>query len=273
MKKFRVGAISIEDLEIDLDNYKTKIEDHLEKMKKNHIDIVLLPSRTGHIFAGMDLIKEGSLPVPETKLKEWEKWHKSIAKKYRIFMIPGTVNKKEREGVFRQSILISPQGQLEGEQKQLSCKEDEKIALGEDIFVFSCTGIKIGLALEDDIYCPELARILGSLDVELVLAPVFSKISFPDWKEKLKGLWREAQQNQFWGVEAFFGPNPGGIYAPCEATTDRTGIIEQGVEGIWFELDYSQMERARTRFPVLKQLNPALVSRYRSNLKGENRQC
>jgi|GEM_PF-1268605 len=251
MQNFRVGSISWEKRPQGLDHYRQLVSEDLREIAEQGGELVVLPGNNGDLFQG----EMGREPG----YSRWYEEHASLAQDYGIIMVPGSISSPG--GLGRETAIFDVRGNCLGVQKEIGKGTDAVIR------TWSVKGRVLGLVLGKDLYYPEYGRCLAGMGVDLVLAPLLGETPRGGWRWELSGLWREVQQNQFWGIEAAWGLRSGAIFGPCEATSDRTGILARGWGAITALLEEEKMKEARKSFPVLDQLNPELVREYLRLLK------
>ena len=246
MQHFKVGAISWAERPQDLDQYREILFKDLSVIAEQGGELVVLPGPSGDLFQW----EMGS----GSGYSRWYEEHARLAKEYGVIMVPGSINSPDGPG--RETPIFDAGGNCLGIQKEISR------GAGSTIQTWSVRGKRLGLVLGKDLYYPEYGRCLAGMGVDLVLAPLLGEKPRGGWRWELTGLWREVQQNQFWGIEAAWGLRPGTIFAPCEATSNRTGILARGWGAVTAALDEEKRKEARKSFPVLDQLNPEMIRQY-----------
>jgi len=247
MNQIKIGAISFQQKPSCFETYLEKLKIYLEKARFEELEIILLPGNIGV----EEIVSE----------KEWFSCHQDIAKKLNSFLIPGPI--KNSRGKW-ESVIFDRSGAEIGRQEEISRQKDGRIR------VFPTELGNLGLALGRDLYLPEYGRVLGGMGADIVLAPLRDKEKSGAWRWALKGLWREVQQNQFWGIEAGCEIRPGGIFGPCEATRDRTGILNKGWGLIHAVFDPEKRKKAKESFPVAVQLSRPTVKNYLGIFSGSD---
>ncbi len=283
MGGFKVGIVAFDLLPQDIEEYMELVTKLVTDMVEKGVQLVLLPGLTGFLWASLLKPTVGGHNFA-TMLQEmtfnfcenFYYFHCTLAGDLRVFLCPGTIPQRRGDEVFLESCLINNEGQIIGFQYQTHLIWEKGISKGDALNLFESPFGKIGILAGSDMYFPATSRILGTMGAEIILAPT-AHIAVKSERMKLAGLWRETQQNHFFGLEAcfhgeignlkFYGP--GGIYSPCEATIDRTGIIAQGHKGLVEYLDMAALKKAQNQFPVHKQLNwAAYEDLFQHNSKG-----
>lgn len=131
-----------------------------------------------------------------------------------------------------EAAVISPQG-IVGRQRQTHRGAWERargLARGDSLDVFQTPIGAIGLILGEDIRYPEVGRILALQGAETLVHLAADDAPFHE-EAWLNQLWREAQANQTFGIQAcLIGGEYHGrsaLLAPVEMTDDDSGILAQ----------------------------------------------
>jgi len=245
MSKTDIGVISWEKQPPGFESYLQRAKSEVEKLKGQGVELVLLPGNTG----GEENITA----------EDWFSIHGEIAKDFNVFLVPGPIKNPAGKMV---SVIFDYSGNEIGIQAEIGSKKKG------DINIFPTELGNLALSLGKDVYTPEYGRVLAGMGGDIVLAPLVDREKLGGWRWELSGLWREVQRNQFWGVEAGCKSRPGAVFAPCEATKDRTGILKKGWGSIRASLEEKKREEARQIFPVGSQLSSPTVENFLEKLSG-----
>ncbi len=245
MNPTEIGVISWEQQPPGFESYLQRAKKEVEKLKEQGVDLILLPGNTGG---------EKNLP-PE----DWFSAHGELARNFNVFLVPGPVKNPSGKSI---SVIYDNSGKEIGKQVEVGSKN------GGDINIFPTELGNLALSLGKDVYTPEYGRVLAGMGADILLAPLTDRKKLGGWRWELSGLWREVQQNQFWGVEAGCEARPGAVFAPCEATKDRTGILKKGWGSIRASLEERKREEAREIFPVGSQLSHPTIENFLEKLSG-----
>ncbi len=265
MERFKAGIAGYKTGPVDEQSYRQWLVGELKEMVKEKVKLCLLPGPVGLVWGEGKIFKG----LEEETLESFYHYHGELARSYSIFLVPGYLPVMDNGQLFMEAVLFNDRGEVVGKQRQTNIIWEEGFTPASTLEVFSTSLGKMGLVIGSDLFFPEVSRILALQGADIILAPACYHCRTDDIIS-LAGTWKEAQQNQFFALEApyrgefaslsFAGLN--GIYAPCEATEDRSGIIEQGTQRITGEVDYQKLQEARQNFPVLKQLNTRFCKRF-----------
>ncbi|MGC9147933.1 MAG: carbon-nitrogen hydrolase family protein [Sulfolobales archaeon] len=102
-----------------------------------------------------------------------------IARKNSIYLLTGSLLERAGPRLYISSLFISPfkeEGVVFKYRKlNLTNNENIYIAPGKDLGIFDFDTIRLGVLLEEDIYAPEIPRILALSDTDLIVS--FNKLS------------------------------------------------------------------------------------------------
>jgi predicted amidohydrolase len=260
--------------------YKSYISNQLAPFLENDVSpLVVLPGLAGLYLAW----RFGSLGQPNTPKgfyhtfnalsshvrEELNSLHRDIAKTNRCWLIPGTVPVTEAGALFHEARLITPEGELIGQQRQVFLSIQERslgLSRSDDLYVFTADQVKLGILLHTDAFYPETGRILAAKGAQIVVH--CGALPFGDNRYvQLSGIWQQVQQNQFFAVESQLWADLAGnafgaqsiIHAPCEMTSGYTGILNEGgntAETVSAILDFEAREKVISGYSLLKLLNP-----------------
>ena len=148
------------------------IEKHLTHINKTFSDIkmVVFPELAAHgIITDVSSEAEG-IPGELTTI------FSKMAKKYGLWLIPGSIYELSRGEVFNTTPVFSPKGELVGKyRKRYPWCPYEKTTPGKDPFVFHIEGFgSVGVMICYDMWFPEVARDLVGQGAELIIVPTMT---------------------------------------------------------------------------------------------------
>jgi predicted amidohydrolase len=205
------------------------------------------------------------LDVAPTMLEFYMHLFSSIAARLKIFLAPGTVIERSDARLFNAAYLFAPDGTIVGSQKQTH-RAAREIAWGlsqsDELRVFDIDIARIGFVVGTDIEYPEVSRILALQNANLLVHPA----AYPVWHDQyfLLDLWREAQANQVFGLQAcaigaeFKGKSA--IYAPVEMTEAHRGWLAQAQRAdadavVTATLDFDALQNVVDGYPIFDFFN------------------
>ena len=242
-------------------------------------NLVVLPSFTALYLAylfgdlgdvsGVDEAVHRYLSLPQTWHTDLLTLHQTIARNLSAWLVPGTVFVREEEHTYHQSYLLSPQGNIEGQQRQAFLSRREQtwgLTRGDDLHVFAIGQHNIGIIVGTDAWYPETGRILALKGADVVCHCGAIPAGDNKWRQ-LAAMWQQVQQNQFFCVESQLNSMLAGedfsaasqIHAPCEMTAGFTGILSgENIPGLAHAvLDANSRQSVVNNYPLLKLQNPA----------------
>lgn len=108
-----------------------------------------------------------SIPGPITEYLQ------QLAKRYNIYLVPGSMYEKDGDTYYNTIPVINPDGDIIGKyHKMFPWRPHEKTQSGNSTFVFEIPGIgKVGVCICYDLWFPELARDLVRKGAEAIIVP------------------------------------------------------------------------------------------------------
>lgn len=104
---------------------------------------------------------------------EYRRYFQTLAKKYRIDIVPGAIIEKYQGALYLVSYYIDSTGEVLAHYKKINLwhTERETFTPGKDIAVFKTKYGKVGLIICWDLVYPELFRAMVKRGVEIVICP------------------------------------------------------------------------------------------------------
>lgn len=260
----------------------------IEGAAQNGAQLILLPHRTAFMLFGMfdfDAAPNDSLDALAARqhiaTREWLNERapyvyefylhlfQSLAARVERWLVPGTVLESDEDGFFASAGVFNPAGELVGRQRQMHRSVQEiawGVKQGDTLRVFETDIGAFGLVLGQDVRYPETARTLALNGANVLLSPAAFDTDASASEQFLQDLWRDAQANQTFGVQAnLVGGSLWGhsaIYAPVELTDDKRGILSRASGAtpqiLLADLDFEKLNALRRAYPILALANPAL---------------
>lgn len=110
-------------------------------------------------------------------LKDDIKLFQEMARKYKIWLIPGSMFERRKGKIYNTSVVINPQGEIVGRYDKMFPFMPYEIGVegGSEFLVFDVPKIgRFGLSICYDIWFPETSRTLASMGAEVLLHPVLT---------------------------------------------------------------------------------------------------
>jgi predicted amidohydrolase len=118
---------------------------------------------------------------------------------------------------------------------------------------------KIFLAVDVDIYRPEIIRLAAFRGCDLIISSQYFHNNDFSIERVLFGAWSESQANCKFVVNSTNFKSS--IISPCELTKDRSGFTASSEFGdVYGEIDMLKTEMIYRNFPVFDTMNPLLYS-------------
>ena len=202
--------------------------------------------------------------------------HIKLAKTLGLSLISGTVLERDRGKIYHTSTALDRKGRVLGRQRQTHLSAVERglgICRGNELQVFDTDLGRIGIVVGNDVWYPEVSRILALQGAEIICHPGALDTDHSSTWRRLSGMWREVQQNQFFCVESQLTATIGdksfsaqsAVHAPCEMTEGKSGYLALGKAGqgwISARLDFTARKEAIQNYPLLSFLNREAYRHY-----------
>lgn len=263
--------------------YEDKIVRLVEQAKENQSQLLLMSEYAGlELCSWLNSSLEEQLNYIQTILHQYKQLFSSLAQQEQIYIQPGTIPVKEKDGYYRnRAFFFTPDGQIDYQDKIYLAPFEQKIALrpGRELRIFETSLGKLGINISYDSEFPLLTKRLAAAGVNLVLVPSCT--------EKISGLTRvkiscraRAIENQCYVAQScligkvswskFIDINIGqsAIYCPADIGFPEDGILAQAQLNapmlIHANLSWDTLKHVRERGEMLnyrdmqKDINPEL---------------
>lgn len=100
-----------------------------------------------------------------------------MAKKYGIWLLPGSMFEKEGDKIYNTAVVINPDGELVGKYRKMFpfFPYEEGVTDGDDFFTFDVPDVgKFGVLICYDMWFPETVRTLAAMGAEVILHPTLT---------------------------------------------------------------------------------------------------
>ena len=108
---------------------------------------------------------------------DYEKEFCKMAKKHRIWLLPGSVFEKVGDKVYNTASVINPDGEVVGRYRKMFpfFPYEEGVSSGEDFLVFDVPDVgRFGVSICYDMWFPETSRTLAAMGAEVILHPTMT---------------------------------------------------------------------------------------------------
>lgn len=162
-----VSAIQINTQFMKINKNFAKAERYLSQAVKQGAKFVLFPEYflTGVIYK--DVL--GKIPLFSELISRVSRW----AKKYKIYIIAGSIVEKDRDRYYNTTAIISPKGEIldKYRKKALVYNELDYLERDKKIVVVSTPFAKIGVVICWDIAFPEIIRKVALKGADIIFCP------------------------------------------------------------------------------------------------------
>jgi formamidase len=170
-----------------------------------------------------------------------------LAKQHEVYLIPGSLYERTRDGIYNTAPVFSPQGDLiETYRKMYPWRPHEKTVSGDRTVTFEIPGVgTMGLCICYDLWFPEVIRDLVWQGAEVVLIPTLTGTQ--DRRQELILCQAAAMMNQCY-IVSVNGLIPGGIGQSIMVDPEGN-IIQQAnqlPENMMAMLDLDRVNQVRT---------------------------
>lgn len=238
-------------------NYKAA-EKLIEQAIPSNPDVIVLPElwTTGYDLTRLD-------EIADLEAKNTIAFLQSIAKKYHVHLVGGSIAKKTSEGVYNTMLLINNKGEF--------VKDYDKLHLFQlmDEHHYLKPGQKDGLFTFDNKLCasficydirfPEWIRIHTAKGAEVLFVSA-------EWPKPRLDHWRallisRAIENQAYVVAVNrAGSDPNNVFAGHSLIVDPWGKIiseaDEGIEILTGTVDFTKVHEVRSNIPVFADRRP-----------------
>lgn len=241
--------------EKNIQHYEQQLKQAIERDQPH---IVLLPElwTTGYDLASLDTIADKDGNKTKQLLSNW-------AKTYGVHLIGGSVAKKEKDGVYNTTYIVSMNGEMIHEYKKLHLFRlmDEHLYLkpGEEDGLFFLDDEKCAAFICYDIRFPEWIRKHTTNGAKvLFIVAEWPLARVHHWKTLLTA---RAIENQCYVVACNrVGSDPHNVFAGHSLIIDPWGEIlaeaGESEEILTGELDLEKVENVRKQIPIFTDRRP-----------------
>lgn len=188
-------------------------------------------------------LTKNAQPFPNETEALFQEW----AKRYEIWLLPGSMFEQTQTGIYNTATVINPAGEIVGRYRKMFPFRpyEEGVESGTDFLTFDVPDVgRFGVSICYDLWFPETARTLAALGAHVILHPTLTGTI--DRDVELSIVRATAAQNQcfVFGVNGFGDCGNGqSILVGPAGEVLYTGQSAQ--EMIPFEIDLRRVERSR----------------------------
>ncbi len=180
---------------------------------------------------------------------ETEDEFRAIAKKYGIWLIPGSMFQKKEDKIFNTASVINPHGEVVGRYNKMFPFYPYEVGVtgGDEFLIFDVPDIgKFGISICYDMWFPETSRTMAVQGVEVILHPTLTATIDRDVELTISQSTAAINQCYFFDIN---GLGDGGTGRSIVCGPDGR-ILHQsstGDEFIPIEIDMERVRRSRER--------------------------
>lgn len=165
--KFKIAVVQFKINQYQPEKNLQKMEDFIKQASKK-ADIIIFPED----FLNGGLNDHEIVKFADSKGK-YKKIFQTLAKKYKIDIVAGSVIERNRIGNFNVCYYVSSTGKIKGKYKKINLwlTERKRIVPGTEISVFNTKFGKIGLAICWDLIFPEIFRKMVKKGASIIFCP------------------------------------------------------------------------------------------------------
>lgn len=145
-----------------------KAENFIKIASSSDVDIIVFPEDflTGPICGKLEFVDSE---------RKYLSFFQTLAKEYKINIIPGSFIEKEKPGIYNTTYYIDSQGKVKGKYRKINLWHSERkyLSYGNEISVFNTEYGKIGLIICWDLAFPEIFRRMTKKGVNIVFCPSY----------------------------------------------------------------------------------------------------
>ena len=171
-----------------------------------------------------------------------------MARKYGIWLVPGSMFEKEGNNIYNTAVVINPEGELVGKYRKMFpfFPYEEGVTAGKDFFTFDVPDIgKFGMSICYDMWFPETTRTLATMGVDVILHPTLTGTMDREIELSIARATAAINQCYFFDIN---GLDAGGIGQSIVCGPDGRILYQAGQieEFIPIEVDIERVKRSRT---------------------------
>jgi predicted amidohydrolase len=219
----------------------TNIAAEIERTKQRFpwLDMLVLSELCSY---GVDKKHAQSLPGPA------EEFYCELAKKLKLWLIPGSHFERQGEQIFNTASVINDQGEVVTRYRKIYpfYPYETGVSCGDEFVVFDVPQGRIGLAICYDLWFPEVARSLTHLGAEVLIYPTLTGTIDRGVEVVMAQATAATNQCYVMAVNAA-GPLGNGQSVAVGPEGNIIHRAGSGAEVIPIEVDFAHIRRSRER--------------------------
>lgn len=227
-------------------------------MMKHKIDVMMTVYPWVQMIVFSELCSFGPLTYNAMEFpNKVEDEFREMARKYGIWLVPGSMFQKKEDKIYNTATVINPEGHVVGRYNKMFpfYPYEEGVEPGDEFLIFDVPDVgRFGVTICYDMWIPETSRTLAVNGVEVILHPTLT--STIDRDIELSMVQTTAATNQCY-VFDINGVGDGGIGRSIVCGPDGRRLYQgsTGEELIPIEIDMDRVKRSR-EFGILRLGQP-----------------
>jgi predicted amidohydrolase len=172
---------------------------------------------------------------------------KAMAKKHKIWLVPGSVFEKSGDKIYNTALVINPQGEVVSRYRKMFPFYPYEVGVtpGSEFCIFDIPDVgRFGLSICYDMWFPETIRTLAVMGAEVILHPTLTGTMDRDIEHSIAQTMAAVNQCFFFDIN---GLDSGGIGRSTVCGPDGRIMYQAGSteEIIPIEIDMERVKRSR----------------------------
>ncbi|WP_323756483.1 carbon-nitrogen hydrolase family protein [Roseivirga sp.] len=172
---------------------------------------------------------------------------KAMAKKHKIWLVPGSIFEKSGDKIYNTALVINPQGEVVSRYRKMFPFYPYEVGVtpGSEFCIFDIPDVgRFGLSICYDMWFPETIRTLAVMGAEVILHPTLTGTMDRDIEHSIAQTMAAVNQCFFFDIN---GLDSGGIGRSTVCGPDGRIMYQAGSteEIIPIEIDMERVQRSR----------------------------
>lgn len=228
------------------------------EMMKFKLDVLMSVYPWVQMVMFSELCAHGPLHIHATEIPgDIEEEFQKMAKKHKIWLLPGSVFEKKEGKTFNTASVIDPEGNVVGRYRKMFpfLPYEEGVTGGDEFFVFDVPDVgRFGVSICYDMWFPETTRTLACMGAEVILHPTLTGTIDRDIELSLVQASAAINQCFIFDINGLYSGGNGHSII-CGPDGRVIYKASTGEEMIPIEIDVSRVERSR-KYGVLRLGQP-----------------
>tara|TARA_R110001592_G_scaffold6425_5_gene34587 strand:+ start:2771 stop:3685 length:915 start_codon:yes stop_codon:yes gene_type:complete len=172
---------------------------------------------------------------------------KAMAKKHKIWLVPGSIFEKSGDKIYNTALVINPQGEVVARYRKMFPFYPYEVGVtpGDQFCIFDIPNVgRFGVSICYDMWFPETVRTLAVMGAEVILHPTLTGTMDRDIEHSIAQTMAAVNQCYFFDIN---GLDSGGIGRSTVCGPDGRIMYQAGSteEIIPIEIDMERVQRSR----------------------------